>query len=267
MIDSSHWYCQSGSPRYTVTGANGRERPTTLRDARKDGLCPSVTTVLQVIDKPALTTWKVRQGILAALTMPKVAGESEDAYLSRILTDSQQQARDAADEGTRIHDAIECGFLRRPYPDHYQPHVAAVRAKVAELFPGVVDWIVERSFAHPSGYGGKVDLHSPSTGIVIDHKGKDGDFTDGKKLAWDQHYQLAAYQHGLCLRRAPAANLFFSRTHPGKVAAHVWTTGDIDEGLDVFLCALALWKAIKGFDSAFAAKADPLADLAIAGDF
>lgn len=268
MDTSGHWYDVNGVPRYTIVGANGKERATTLRDARKDGLLPSVTTVLSVIDKPQLTAWKVRQGILAALTLPRLPEEPEPDYLRRIMDDSQQQAQNAADEGTRIHDAIECDFLGRAYPERYQPHVAAVMAKVAELFPGVVDWIAERSFAHPSGYGGKVDLHSPTTGIVIDYKGKDGDFTDGKRLAYDQHWQLAAYQNGLGLKRAPCANLFVSRTHPGKVASHVWPSGDIEEGLNVFLCALSLWKSLKGYDPSFRTeRRDPLAEIAVAGAF
>ena len=98
--------------------------------------------------------------------------------------------------------------------------MAAPSAITAE-FPGVADWIAEASFAHESGYGGKVDLHSPSTGIVVDYKGKDGDFSEldtygkPKKLAWDQHWQLGAYQVGLRLPNADCANVFFSRTHPG----------------------------------------------------
>ena len=33
--ESGHWYTQEGDPMYTVIGANGKERNTTLRDARK----------------------------------------------------------------------------------------------------------------------------------------------------------------------------------------------------------------------------------------
>jgi hypothetical protein len=129
--------------------------------------------------------------------------------------------------------------------------VAAVRIRLDELFPGVTDWIAEKSFAHDDGYGGKVDLHSPSTGIVVDYKGKDGDFSDGKKLAYDQHWQLGGYRRGLSLPRGNvAANLFVSRTHPGKVAHHVWTAKDVDDGEDVFLAALSLWKRLRNYDPA-----------------
>lgn len=252
---SEHWYAPDGSPFYTIRSATGAERSVTLRDARKIGAVPSVTTVLQVLAKPALEAWKVRQGILAALTLTRSDDEPDDAYLARVLADSNAQAKAAAEEGTRIHDAIEQGMRGQYVIDAYMPHVDAVRARLAELFPHVTDWTAEQSFAHSSGFGGKVDLHSPSTGIVVDYKGKDGDFTDGKKLAYDQHYQLAAYQHGLRLPTNVCANLFVSRTHPGCVAHHVWTADDIRDGLAIFLDTLSLWKRLRRYEPSFAARA------------
>src|SRR5574337_73365 len=221
--DGGHWYLPDSSPFYEVRARNGLPRAVTLRDALSVNAVPSVTTVLRVIAKPQLETWKVKQGILAALTLPRGDDETDDAYLARVLTDSREQAKAAAEEGSRIHDAIECAFTGHVYSRHYREHVDAVMACIGDLFPTVRDWVPEKSFAHASGYGGRVDLHSPSTGIVIDYKGKDGDFSDGKQLHYDQHFQLAAYQDGLMLPRNQCANIFVSRTHPGKVAAHVWT--------------------------------------------
>lgn len=243
-----HWYDTDGRPAYEVLSKAGYPRPTTLSDARKFGYVPSVTTVLAVLDKPALTTWLVEQGILAALTLPRVVGESEREFLERVRADGKAQAKAAAEEGTRIHDAIEDAFKGRMVPPKYVPHVDGVMRKLHELYPGVTDWIAERSFCHPLGFGGKVDLHSPSTGLVGDHKGKDGDFSDGKKLAYDQHYQLAAYHRGLCLPPSECFNLFVSRTHPGKVAPHVWKQAEIDDGWRVFEGALELWKRLKKYD-------------------
>lgn len=255
--DGQHWYNRDGSPCYEIATKDGGVRGVNLRWDRHLQLVPSVTTVLSVLAKPALTNWLVDQGILAALTLPRQPDEPEPAFLERVKADSRAQAKAAAEEGTRIHDAIECAFKGRVYAPKYRPHVDAVMLRIGELFPGVTDWVSEQSFAHPSGYGGKVDLHSPSTGIVIDYKGKDGDFTEtdkyGKpqKLAWDQHYQLAAYQAGLYLPRNVCANIFVSRTHPGCVAHHVWTTDEIAEGLAIFLDALRLWKKLKRYECGF----------------
>lgn len=250
-MDSGHWYRRDGSPCYELPTKDGGLRGINLRWDRHLGLVPSVTTVLQVVAKPQLEMWKVRQGILAALTLSRKEDECDDDYLARVLSDSKQQAKEAAEEGTRIHDAIECSFKGHRVPSTYRPHVEAAREKIAEMFPHVSDWIAEASFAHPCGFGGKIDLHSPSTGIVIDYKGKDGDFSDKKKLAYDQHYQLAAYQLGKDLPRNVCANLFVSRTHPGCVAEKIWTVEEIEYGEAFFLHALALWKHSKRYESAF----------------
>lgn len=248
MIDGNHWYLPSGEPFYSVLSQAGVERAVTLRDARKVNAGPSVTTVLQIIAKPQLEAWKIRQGILAALTLPRNAGEGDTDYLGRLKADSEAQAKKAAEEGSRIHDAIEQSFKGQPVPIQYAPHVEAVRLKLKDLFPSVGDWISEKRFYHASGFGGMVDLHSPSTGIVVDFKGKDGDFSDGKQLAYDQHWQLGGYSRGLELPHAPGANIFVSRTHPGMVAHKVWTTDEIMEGMDIFLSAYDLWKRLKKYD-------------------
>lgn len=254
---SEHWYSRDGAPAYEVPNKSaGGMRPTTVRDARALGLVPSVTTVLAVKAKPNLEVWKVRQGILAALTLPRVEGEPEDAWLQRIEADSREQAKKAAEEGTRIHDAIERSFKGMYVPSEYQPHVDGVRAELARIFPTITDWVAEASFAHEDGYGGKVDLHSPSTGIVVDFKGKDfGPEDAGKRMAYDQNEQLGAYQRGLGFQPAEGANLFVSRTHPGLVAGHVWKADEMREGAETFACCLRLWMCIRKFNPSFLTQA------------
>ena len=48
LKESGHWYTRSGEPMYTVKANNGQQRNTTLRDARKYDLVPSVTTIINV---------------------------------------------------------------------------------------------------------------------------------------------------------------------------------------------------------------------------
>ena len=258
-----HWYTKSGEPFYTIG-----ERGVTMRDARKINAVPSVTTVMSVVDKPALTNWKCEQAVIAALTMPR-GNDSEDEYVKRILKDSMQQAFDAANTGSEIHDACEQLIKSGSCPNQYRVHADAAVAELRRLFPDVNDWVAEQSFAHPLGFGGKVDVHSPSTGIVVDYKTKTSDFSNGKKLAYDQNIQLAAYQVGLLLANGfggrdaagyvpsypviftQCANIFVSRTHPGAVASHVWSADDIADGWNVFEAALMLWKRLKKFDPSF----------------
>lgn len=248
--ETGHWYSLAGVPAYQVKSASGSMRGTTLADAKKLRLVPSVTTVTGIVAKPALTTWLIDQAIHAALTLPRGA-MSEADYIAAIKTDGKASAKAAAEEGDRIHNACEAWFKGEQQGGTYRPHVNAVVSALDALFPDVRDWVPEASFASVLGYGGRVDLYSPSTGIVVDFKSKDGDFSDGKKLAYDQDVQLAAYQRGLLLPRNKCANIFVSRTHPGKVASHVWTVEQIDRAWEEFVCILALWKAQKRYDSSF----------------
>jgi hypothetical protein len=243
----SHWYDRHGNPKYTVIGKNGKERDTTLADARRLQLVPSVTTILDVLNKPALSDWKVKQGIMAALTLPRLDGEDDERFINRVVTDSRQQAIQAAEEGNRIHAAIEAHYSGQLGWEDYALHVDAVIGLLYKTFPDIDDWVAEKSFASTWGYGGRLDLHSPSTGIVVDFKTKDMAPGDNKKLAYDQHYQLAAYKVGMHLKRGVGANVFISRTHPGYAEIHVWSEEDIEKGWEVFASALACWQAIKGY--------------------
>ena len=108
--ESGHWYDKNGNPAYRIIGANGKERNTTLRDAKKLGLLPSVTTVIGAVAKPGLNRWLQEQAILAALTLPRLDGEEEKDWLSRVLNDSKAQGKDAAARGTAIHNIIESFF-------------------------------------------------------------------------------------------------------------------------------------------------------------
>jgi len=256
-MSSEHWYDREGKPCYEVMGKNGKMRSFSLRWDRDLGAVPSVTTITEIINKPALTNWKVDQAIMAALTLPRGDGEDEATWITRVKLDSQQQALQAAEEGTRIHDAIENFIKGKPYDAHYQPHVEATINVIKERFPHVNDWVSEASFAHTSGYGGKIDLHSPSTGIIIDFKGKDfteQDVVDKKKFAYDQNIQLAAYQQGLGFKPTASANVFVSRNTKGLAVLHLWSEAQMADGLEIFNATLNLWKAIKGYDGAFVEK-------------
>jgi len=235
---SEHWYTREGTPRYTITAKNGKERPTTLRDARVENLVPSVTTVLNVAAKPALIQWMQKQVLMAALTLPRQPDEPEAEWIDRIMQDSREEGRAAANMGTDIHAAIE-SFFSGQQVDKHADHVRGCVAKLQEHF-GHQAWIVERSFAHEIGFGGKIDLHCP--GIVADVKSKD--FTDPTKVkAYDEHMmQLSAYRVGIGMPDARCANVFVSRTVPGLTVIHEWSPEDLQRGWQMFHALLTFWQ-------------------------
>ena len=83
--ESGHWYTRTGEPMYQVKSNGGVLRNTTLRDARKYDLVPSVTTILNCAAKPGLEAWKQQQILLASLTLPKRDDDSLDQYDDRVL--------------------------------------------------------------------------------------------------------------------------------------------------------------------------------------
>lgn len=236
--ESNHWYTREGLPQYTVEASKGGQRATTLRDARKFNLVPSVTTILNVAAKPALTAWMQRQVLLAALTLPRIQSESEDDYIDRIVEDSKQQGRMAADAGTDIHAAIQ-SFYEGTIFNRHAGHVAGCIEAISNSF-GMQPWISERSFAHELGFGGKADLHAP--GFVLDIKTKE--FTDSNKIeAYDEHLmQLSAYRVGLGMPQARCANVFVSRTQEGLTVVKEWSADDLSRGWEMFLSLLKFWQ-------------------------
>ena len=241
--ESGHWYNRDGEPRYTIIGKNGKLRNTTLRDAREFNLVPSVTTILGVADKPALTAWKQEQVLLAALTLPRDQDESEAVYIKRIMEDSKMQGRNAADLGTDIHAAIQ-SFYEGRKESRFPFHVAACDKALKTSF-GDVKWICERSFFHEMGFGGKSDLYTAEgSGIVVDIKTKDFDENSiGKVKPFDEHMmQLAAYRVGLGVPNALCANVFASRTNPELVVVHQWAEDDIQRGWLMFCALLNFWQ-------------------------
>jgi hypothetical protein len=251
--ESVHWYQQSGAPQYTVKAKDGSDRPTTLRDARKMDLVPSVTTILKVAAKPGLEQWKLEQMLLSALTLPKMPQEDERAYIARIVSDSKETGKQAAEKGTRIHESIESWFSGKKDVEH-KSTAMSFEESIFNHFKTHPDqpWLTERSFSSPLGFGGKVDLycvadqHAP-VGIVLDAKSKDFG-PDDKVDAYDEHVmQLAAYRHGLNVPHARCANVFASRTHPGLIKVVEWSEEDLVKGWEMFRCLLQFWKLKNNF--------------------
>ena len=242
--ESNHWYHRSGSPAYSVIGANGKERPTTLRDARKMSLVPSVTTIIKSAASPGLEAWKLNQMMLAALTLPRVADEPEEEFIARIQRDSKEHAKMAAERGTNVHTAIEnmySGVMHAEYADHQ----AGVYREIENEY-GVTEFQPEKAFAHAFGFGGKLDLFTPNyqdRGLVIDIKTKE--FSDPSKVVgYDEHMmQLAAYRVGVDLPDADCANVFVSVTVPGLVVIHKWGQEDLARGWVMFESLLKFWQA------------------------
>jgi hypothetical protein len=252
--EGGHWYDRAGNCVYQIRGANGAMRDCTLRDARKLGLVPGFSSIAHMEHKPMLVRWQIDQALMSAITLPRVAGESDDSFCQRAREDSQAQSEKARNLGVAIHADIERVYRGElPSPDHH-PHTMGVKGYLKQRF-GEADWNCERSFAHALGYGGKVDLSSAAA--VIDFKCKDfGPEKTCYDLAWpEQAMQLAAYREGLGTPQAACVNVFVSTRVPGLVCTREWDETELAEAWDAFKCLLRLWQIRRKYPCGFAHQA------------
>lgn len=268
---ASHWYQQDGKPLYEVPKADGKGlRDTNLRDARKLHLQPSVTTIIAEAASPGLTNYFQDQILEAILStkMPVPDGsdfEEIEIWKQEIRKDAKQHAAIAADKGNKIHDALELFMTTSACKATEYEFVVPVREFLDEKVG--LGFVNEKSFSHPLGFGGKVDLHKidnlgkkkPQTAVIIDFKTKP-DKAFSKLEQYDNHYiQLAAYRIGLGLPDAECYNLFISNETPGKfkLLPEVWNEEEelkIQRGEEMFFALLHYWKLKTGYDSSYKLK-------------
>lgn len=163
---SAHWYERSGKARHDSD----------LRDARKEYLFPSVTTVdKDVFKNDFLDKWKMNQLVIAAASNFKQLHESDEDYANRIYELSLEKATTAANFGKEVHDAIE-HYPQLPLDTALGPWIS----KFGPWFDSFVDTIVERESVlvdNDLGIAGRLDtaaIIKPSGNVaILDYKTQD----------------------------------------------------------------------------------------------
>jgi len=187
-----HWYDKGGNPQHFVPSKNGKLRASTLRDARKHGWMPSVTSVLDIMAKPGLDQWKINKAISAALSLDRYEAETDEEYRKRILEHSRKESKEASERGTRIHSMLEKSFKQEEKPEGENEAIFNSVKSLLDINCGEQEWVSEVTFSEPLlGYGGMVDLISDEW--AIDFKTKEFG-ADHKQLSYESMaYQLIAY--------------------------------------------------------------------------
>ena len=253
---SSHWYDAQGNPCYEVPYADPSKgmRKTTLGDARKLNLYPSVTSILSVIHKPALDAWKTEQGILAALTDEQGKDESLDDFAKRVAQEASEVASKAADFGTAVHYGIIDNWLAQGVIEDIVQDCDTSAQRNAYIDwhnKNVTDVIqLEECFTNTEhGYGGKRDIFGIGKDlrpVLIDIKTTKSQ-PKKKITGWvEQGMQLAAYATVLP-DNTQLLNVYLSSTEPGRLEVKDWTE-DRDFLFDGFLKAAELWRWLNKYD-------------------
>jgi len=222
--ESSHWYKPDGTPAYEVERADGKGmRKTTLADARKLNLLPSVTTILKLLHKQALVDWLIEQAVLSVLTTPRNPGETDDAFVQRVLHTERvqdQESQKARDRGTEIHQSLEALFQGKEISKDIDPWVRPAFDAVCQY--GRL--VATEAVLVGDGYAGRTDLvqECPTCWWIWD-------FKSAKKLpkdkAWPEHrlqasaYAAAWYKKvknvSVQFHNIRTGNLYISTIEPG----------------------------------------------------
>jgi hypothetical protein len=226
-----HWYDKTGAPKHHE-GKGGKD--TTLREARKLNLYPSVTTVGQVVAKFALTNWLQEEAALVAgneafadgygiypdAMLVRDLGDTKDRKWARkMVAKAKEKTMAKADAGTDIHDLLERYQKHDVVKTVDVPMCAAVHGLIEEKtgLDFIEDFEAEMRFCDTKhGYAGMCDLSGEEW--IIDYKSKDTVSPKTRGFP-EQAEQLAAYAHGLGYPNARLANVFISREDPSQV---VW---------------------------------------------
>lgn len=251
-LSSSHWYTKDGVPAYTMKKAKGDgERNTTLRDARKYNLLPSVTTLFGIMAKPGLDRWKLNKAITAALDTPRDDEEPDERYHSRILERSFEETSAAAELGTKIHDAIDAYFDGTPPPEDLAQYVDPTIEYLKTL--NLTDIRREEVVVNTDqGYAGRVDLLARygNSNIIIDFKTKKT--KEGVKVTpFDyQATQIAAYAMAAfgTLDHCVGANVYISTTEPGRIEKAVYSQDKLESEYELLTNIASIWRHLKNYD-------------------
>lgn len=247
--NSSHWYTLKGEPAYTRTTKAGGIRNTTLADAKKEGLLPSVTTILKVLAKPELENWKQEQAIMSALTLPRNEGESLEDFAKRVVTDMNEQSRSAADFGTTIHNVLENYFKDGTVLEKYSKLIEDVQSFLDQM-----GWTIHKveGVAIGKGYAGKFDLvckDKEGKYWIVDYKTQTYDTKKSPTIYDEWLWQLGAYANSRDLKDniGGACNIVINR-QTMEVRPTVYNTQEVSEGFKAFETCLSLWSIVKNFD-------------------
>jgi hypothetical protein len=156
---------------------------------------PGVTTVLGVLDKPALLPWAAGCGARAAVAAVR-EGLTYDAAVDRARSAWTKERDAAADAGTLAHSYVEAHYANEPIladlDDEKQAQAHGVYRRVVDHIEAAKLVVVASEIAlvdEACGYGGTMDFIVERDGALLV-----ADLKTGKRAYDEVIAQLAAYR-------------------------------------------------------------------------
>lgn len=270
-LESGHWYTRDGKAAHTQKtkpGSKNPTRPTTIRDAKEQGLLPSVSGITRVMSAPGLDYYKNQQLVKACFDCPATGDENFDDYFKHVSEKSCKDAGSAAELGTVIHAALESYYAE---PLIYTPHDILVgdQAVSSEDFIRPVDKAItelglevmhaEKVLVNDAyGYAGTTDIifRTADSYGVADFKTTRTKPGKPKEPNESHPLQIAAYIAAFWSEdcdypigpKAKGYNIFISTTEIGRVEIKEWSYEELITSWDIFNHCLAIWRWRNGYD-------------------
>jgi len=244
---AGHWYTAEGESAHTVLGKNGNFRNTTVADARKMLLYPSVTSILSILDKPQLTNWKIEQAIMACLTLPKEENETLEDYAKRVVKDSKESTGKAALHGTLMHTEMENILLGRAVSGD------ETLAPYIETFKKWADANIEKTYwcekgLVGAGYAGRCDAYVKLRNVgdaIIDLKNRK--VKTGIPVFDTDCAQLWAYRSASENPKAACMSVVLASNDPTKLMTKVWDEDELYQAGIAFCAMQKVWSWVKQY--------------------
>jgi len=248
-----NFYNVDGEPRHF--GAGGRRK--TVKDAAKEGLFPSSTTINKTLDAPALNNWKVSTAIKTAFNHPRFEDEKQEDYVRRISSTSWKENSGAAQFGTAFHKAAEDYFSGKPMDENFRVFLEPIIKWKQEK---ELDFVkLEHTFAFPEyGYGGCIDVCAKNPSgqmLIIDYKTRSNAKPGVKMRPYGMEIvQIGSYAasywgvDAVESKQVHGVNIFVSVTEPGKIDIHGYTPEEVLSGWELFKAITEVWFRIKNYD-------------------
>lgn len=240
-------------PRHFVPMAKdpSRTRPSRVTDAKKAAKAgeiwyPSVTSVLNILDKPALNNWKVDQHLQTVWDLGEELADcgSYDEFFGIVKAQTQERLDAAPQAGTDIHKVLEDWLFK----DRSQAEITPTEIMICDnvekelLNREISDPMIEQYFINKEyGYAGCCDLFTDEW--VIDYKSKQeaSKFKPGRMAYPEQTRQLAAYGRSLCQPGFRGANIFIC-LETGEIDFHEHSDDSLIYAWSDFLDCLSIYQ-------------------------
>ena len=211
-----------------------------------------MTTILGVVNKPALIPWAINQAIDLVRPAIQPGVEHAESYLEEVYERARKEStrvrRVAADVGTEVHRLLE-GYPRVAVPDTDGPIRRGALAGVAWLNSVSLEWACQESpiYSRRFRYSGRLDGIAKVNGVLslVDWKTSQSVYpefrlqTAAYVKAWEEEHPDLRIEQRILIRLGKDDGVF---------EPHVYGRDSLRQDFQGFLGALTLYKRLQSIE-------------------